>query len=428
VDGRTVRAGDYAKRRLAEKRFADLAAGSKKLTLPLERLWVENEGQNSYVRVLQPAGIAPPGTEGNLLIGTNGLVRCVDALHYRPLWHKRINGIVTRPVFSEGNLILVNSAGILAVDPDSGAKRWETPNDASLRAVATSSGQVFVMTADFHRPRDLLLRCISPRNGEILWKREIEDHQIYDVLFIAEEAIGIASLDPAGVSVFDTTTGRLRYRIAMKPRTLGRVPRILDGDKLVIVKGSRQVAVHDLPTGGLLWTHNLPTGRLFNVGIPTTSGYVYFNNRDEILCLENGSGKVRWTVPPEKGTTLVADGDNGDSRHVYTIRKREEDEAYFVTARNIQTGKIVWRREILKSRNANFSTVVADQYLLANVNSFDFGLNAWTSKTYVLDLDDGRTVQEIKVDEMQGFYANVRLYHGLLTFNARGRVGVYGPK
>jgi len=428
VDGRRVKAGEFASERLEEERYRKLGAGGKKISLPLEHLWIENEGATSYVRLLEPAGVAPPGTEGNLLIGTNGLVRCVDAVHHRPLWKKRMNGILTRPIYVEGSLILVTSSGILAIDPDIGTKRWEVPNDASVRAVGTGSGLIFVLTADFHRPRDLMLRCLSPRNGQVVWHREIRDHLIHDTLFISEEEIAIASLEPAGVSVFDLATGRLRYRIPMKPRTLGRVPVIVDGDKLLIVRSTNRVELHELSTGRPIWQHSLLKGHRYKGGVTAPGALIYADSQDTLICLDAASGKVRWEVPTEKDMAIEATGDAADAENVFTVRRRDTDNAYFVIARSIRTGKKVWQRELAKSRNADFATIVTDRYLVVHLNSFDRGQSAWTSKTLFLDKTNGATKQELTVDALQGFYTTATVSHGLLALSARGRVAVFGSR
>jgi len=428
VDGKRVKAGEYAAGRLEEERYKSLGVGEKKISLPLDLLWIENEGATSYVRLLEPAGVAPPGTEGNLIIGTNGLVRCVDAVHHRPLWKKRMSGIVTRPIYVEGSLVLVNSNAITAIDPDSGAKRWEVPNDASVRAVGTGSGLIFVLTADFHRPRDLLLRCFSPRGGQVIWRREIRDHSVYDILYISEEAIGIASLDPAGVTVYDLTQGRLRYRIQMKPRTLGRMPSILDGDKLLIVRGTNRVDLHDLTTGRGLWQHRLAKGDRFKGGVTAAGSMIYSDSRDNLICLDAASGQVRWKVTAEPNMAIEANGDAADAEHVFTVRRRDTDNAYFVVARSVRTGGKVWQREIVKSRNADFATIVTDQYLIVHLNSFDRSQSAWTSKTMFIDKTSGTATQELTVDALQGFYTTATVSHGLLALSARGRVAVFGSK
>ncbi|MEN8151881.1 MAG: PQQ-binding-like beta-propeller repeat protein, partial [Planctomycetota bacterium] len=347
---------------------------------------------------------------------------------HRELWKKRMNGLVTRPVYAEGSLVLVNSSEITAIEPDTGRVRWRIPNGAAVRAVNTGSGLVFVLTADLRRVRDLTLRCLSPRNGEVVWSRQIPDHSVYDVLLVADEAVGIASLEPAGVSVFDLSTGRLRYRVAMKKNALGRVPKILDGDKLLVVHAAKRVDLHDLTTGAVLWSRDLDRKRRYRSGVAASGTVIYADSRDHLVAIDAASGVIRWDEPPRENTSILSTGDAADAELVFTIRRRDKDNSHNVTARSLRTGKEIWKRELIRARNADFATEVTERYLVIHVNAFDHGESAWTSKTLFFDKQDGTTVQELTADALQGSFTTVILGHGLLSLSAQGRVAVFGPK
>jgi outer membrane protein assembly factor BamB len=428
VDGRSVRASDYVKARLAEEQFLKLGANQTRVKLPVQQLWMVDEGRSSYVRVLEPEGSPPAGAESTMLLGTNGVLRAVEARTQRTIWQREMNGLITRPVYVEGSLVLVNTTSFLGVDPDSGEKIWEIPNEASVRAVVAGAGTAFVLTADFSDPKDLVLRAISPRGGGVIWKKEITEHQLYDQLLVTDESVAIASRDPTGVTVFDAATGRLRFRVPMAPRSLYREPVLVDGDKILIVHGNRKLELYDSSSGQQIWSRLLPNERFYRSAIPAPGGVFVTDTDENLILLEATDGSVRWRVPSAQKTPLVYQGEAADSERVYVVRRRDKDGVYMAEARDVRTGEILWRADLLESRSANPTPVLADDYVLFHVNSYDFGQNAWVSSSIFLDKGDGSDRQRIAPDEFQGYFTYAFLGQGYFALNARARVAVFGRK
>ena len=105
VDGGEMNAAAYARARLAEPNFQALVTRGVKIDLPLEPLWMLDEGDSSYVRVLQAEGIAPPEAAGIILLGTNGVLKAVEARTQRTMWQRPMNGLVTKPAWGEAACI-----------------------------------------------------------------------------------------------------------------------------------------------------------------------------------------------------------------------------------------------------------------------------------------------------------------------------------
>ncbi|MHC4859506.1 MAG: outer membrane protein assembly factor BamB family protein, partial [Planctomycetota bacterium] len=402
VDGRTVVAEEYVRRQLEDERFQKLGADQAKVKLPLLRLWMEDEGERSYVRVLDSEGTPPVGAASNLLLGTNGVLKAVDARSKRTVWQREMNGLITRPMFVEGTLVLVNTTSFTGVEPDTGEKSWEIPNESSVRALKPNAGTAFVLTADFRNPKDLVLQAIAPRDGAVLWRKEIKDHQLYDHLLVTDEAVTIASRDPSGVTVFDASTGRVRFRVPMAPRSLYREPLLVDDDKLFVVHGNRKVELYDSSSGQQVWSRLLPDERYYRSAVPAPGGVFVTDTDENLMVLEASDGSVRWRVPPAPKTPLVYQGEAADSERVYVVRRRDKDGVYLAEARDVRTGEILWRTDLLESRSATPTPVLADDYVLYHVNSYDFGQNAWVSSSIFLDKGDGSVRQKIAPDEFQG--------------------------
>lgn len=428
VDGSPVRAADYAKERLAEPQFAVLRSRVPRVELPLAPLWTLDEGGNSYVRVLEPEGTPPPGTEGDLLIGTNGLLQCLDATRKETLWQREMNGIVTRPVYAEGALVLVNSAAITAVNPDDGSEIWEMPVDASIRAVGASPGLVFVLTADFRDPAEVLLRAITPREGQVVWQRRFPRHQIYDLLLLTEEAVGVAARDPAGVTVLDAATGRPRFEVKMQPRSLYREPFLVDGNTLFVVHGNQRFELYEMPTGRLLWQSELPGDSYFRSAIPVSGGVLFTDTLENLMLLDAATGRLRWSIPPVEGAPLQYQGEAADADRVYVVRRRDADSVYFAEARDIRTGRVLWRTDLVTSKSATPTPLVTGAEVVYHLNSYDFDRTAWTSKSLFLDRKTGEIRQEIAPEALEGYFTYAVLRDGIYCLNARGKVAAYGPK
>jgi len=428
VDGETVTAAAYAERRLAEPEFSALASTERHLKLPLVKIWSDDEGDNSYVRVLEAGGIAPPEAEGLLLLGTNGVLRAVTAKDKRVLWRKEMNGITTKPLYAEGHLVLVNSSTISALGATSGETLWEIPNNASVRAVAANPGTVFVLTADFRDPSNLTLRALAPSTGETVWQKQLEDHQVYDLLLLTEEVVAVAARDPAGVTVFDAATGRLRFRVEMASRTLYREPFLVDEDKLFVVHGNQRFELYDMSTGRRLWETALPDERYFRSAIAVPGGIFITDTQERLHLLDVRDGGMRWTVPPQPRAPLQYQGEAADTKRVYVVRQQEETGFYLAEARDIRTGEALWTAKLVASKSATPEPLLTETHIIYHVNSYDFGQSAWTATSVFLDKKNGRPKQKLSPDELKGFFTYAFLREGIFCLNARGKVAVFGPE
>jgi outer membrane protein assembly factor BamB len=337
-----------------------------------------------------------------------------------------MNGIVTRPVYSEGNLVLVNSTTIQAVSPESGSVLWEAPNNASVRAVAANPGMVFILTADFRDPSRVTLRAIGPRSGELIWKKEMPDHQVYDLLLLTEEAVAVAAREPSGVTVLDAATGRLRFRVEMEPRTLYREPFLVDSDKLFVVHANQQLDLYDMSSGQKLWETRLPRDRYFRSAIPVAGGIFLTDMQEHLLVVNADDGSLRWTVDPDQDALLQYQGEVADANRVCVIRRREKTGFYVACAHDLRTGEVLWQTPLLKSKSATPSPILTERYVVYHMNSYDFSQSAWTSKSVFLDKATGQVEQEIAPDELLGFFTYAFLRDGIYTLNARGRVAAFG--
>ncbi len=427
-EGRTVRAGTLATRLLREDRFKSLTTREQRITLPLQLLWLSDEGENAYVRLLEASGIVPQSAVDHLLIGTNGVLKAVDSRSRKTIWQRRMNGIITRPLYSQNLLILVNSSSVSAVRPEDGEELWRFPLNASIRAVEANPGSVFVLTADFRDPNRLSLRAIAPNTGEIIWQNEFEDQQMFDLLLLTEETVGVAARDPAGVTVFDAGTGRLRFRVKMEPRTLYRDPFLVDGDKVFVVHGNQRFELYDMSTGRRLWETVLPGQRFFRSAIPVPGGIFFTDTQENLLMIDAADGRIRWSVPAIPDLPLQYQGEAADTDRVYVVRQRESDRMHLACARDMRTGEILWRAELVAAKSTTPIPIITERYLLYHLNSYDFGEEAWISQSIFIDKDSGEVIQRLAPEELVGQFTYVYLRNGIFGLNARGLVAVFGQK
>jgi hypothetical protein len=172
----------------------------------------------------------------------------------------------------------------------------------------------------------------------------------------------------------------------------------------------------------------MPEDRFYRSGIPVPGGVFVTDTQEHLLLLEAATGAVRWTVPPAPGTHVQIQGDAADDERVFMVRSREEDDVWFAEARDLRTGEILWRTELLESGSATPAPVVTDRHLLLHVNSFDFASNSWITTSFFLSKDDGRLRQKVFPEELQGPFTYVFLTEGLFAIFARGKVAAYGPR
>lgn len=427
-EGRTVRAGYLATQLLKEDRFKSLTVEEQRVTLPLNLLWVSDEGENAYVRLLETTGIVPPSAIDQLLVGTNGVLKAVDSRSQKTIWQRRMNGILSRPLYAQGLLILVNSMEVTALRPEDGEELWRFPLNASIRAVGANPGSVFVLTADFRDPNSLSLRAVAPKTGEIIWQNEFEDQQMFDLLLLTEETVGVAARDPAGVTVFDAGTGRIRFRVKMEPRSLYRDPFLVDGDKVFVVHGNQRFELYDMSTGRRIWESLLPGQRFFRSAIPVPGGIFFTDTHENLLMIDAMDGRIRWSVPPVPDLPLLYQGEAADADRIYVVRKREKDSMHLACARDTRTGEIIWRADLVTAKSTTPIPILTERYILYHLNSYDFAEEAWISQSIFLDKRSGQVAQRLAPEELLGQFTYVYLRNGIFGLNARGLVAVFGKR
>jgi outer membrane protein assembly factor BamB len=339
-----------------------------------------------------------------------------------------MNGIVTRPLYVEGVLVLVNSESVAGYDPGTGGRRWEIPINATIRAVGSNPGFVFVLTSSFQDSMSLMLRAISSRSGDVVWTREIPEQELFDLLLVTEESVVFVSRNPAGVTVLDAATGRVRFTVDMLPRSLYREPFLVDGDKLLVVHGNQKVELYETSTGRRVWSKILPGDAVFRGGLAVPGGILYTDSRSNLVLLDAATGEARWTIPPDENNPLQYQEEAADTDHVYLVRKRDADEVYFAEALSIRTGKVVWRTDLVTAKSATPRPLVTDRYVVYHVNSYDFTQGAWTSKTLFLDKQSGQVEQTLEPPDLQGVYTSPVLQDGIFCLSARGKIAVFGPR
>jgi outer membrane protein assembly factor BamB len=230
------------------------------------------------------------------------------------------------------------------------------------------------------------------------------------------------------VIVFDAGSGRLRFRVEMEPRTLYHKPFVIDHDKLFLAHGTHRFECWELATGRKLWESRLPDERFFKAAIPTPAGILFTDTKDFLMLLDTATGKLKWTVPPVPNSLLQFEGEAADREHVYVMRRKDPENAYLAEARDLATGEIVWRTELIRTKSATPEPIVTDRYIAYHLNSYDFGQSAWMSRTLFLDKHTGKIAQEIAPEMLQGFFTYAYVTGGLFALNARGRLAVFGPK
>jgi outer membrane protein assembly factor BamB len=323
----------------------------------------ENRILVGEVRIGSGTAILPLAT-----IPSTGPIALYDADSGRQLWTR------SRPPLPPGQYAVVAVSPVIlllgtdgkkavytAVDPDTGAVRWEQTFSAPYAAVPSPDGQHLVVTSGGWFSRKLA--ALDIRSGAALWERSLDKDQLpkdrSPMLTSAGDGLLLA--------------GKAVLRIS--PRTgadVWTVPSPLLDEQTVsaaewgngiLLAGKTRAALLDGGTGAVRWTRRVGDGTI-RAALPSEGAALLwireagkgYEIRDRIVALGAKDGRPLWEVDAEGEirSPLLLSG----NRFLYTI-----DTA--VIARELAGGKVAFRTNVpggfdLRGRSAGVLHLLPD--------------------------------------------------------------------
>jgi outer membrane protein assembly factor BamB len=190
---------------------------------------------------------AAPLVLGNTLYACLGdeAVVALDPSTGARRWEHRCGAGRSAPVLAGGRVVLgLRTAEVLALDAATGRPAWRLPVDGAVSFAPAAVGSSVVVGDGGRR-----LRCVDAESGRVLWTRSVKGRFLGDGPAVSPRAI-VFALDSLEVEAYDPATGRRLWNRWMGTFHLSS-PAVA-GDVVLFGARTRLVAL-DARTGDDAW-------------------------------------------------------------------------------------------------------------------------------------------------------------------------------
>ena len=282
------------------------------------------------------------------------LVKIQNTLKIKRLWSSKIGGasefllVGLRPA-SDGTSIYAASRDgkVVAIDPDSGKKRWKSDLKIELSAGPAAGEDVVVVAS-----KDGFVILLDAKSGAERWRTYIGGETLARPL-IKDDAVVVQSIDNRlrALSIYD---GKQRWEVEQSMPLLtvrGASSPLLIGSRVVAGFDNGRLLAVNAGTGDIEWDSmlSLPTGRSDLDRLSDIDGSIAVVGQDifaggyhgRIASIAAESGQVLWSREISTHVGVAADWNS-----VYTAR---DDGEVIALARN--NGADTWRNDDLLRRD-----------------------------------------------------------------------------
>lgn len=282
------------------------------------------------------------------------LVKIQNTLKIKRLWSSKIGGasefllVGLRPA-SDGTSIYAASRDgkVVAIDPDSGKKRWKSDLKIELSAGPAVGEDVVVVAS-----KDGFVILLDAKSGAERWRTYIGGETLARPL-INDDAVVVQSIDNRlrALSIYD---GKQRWEVEQSMPLLtvrGASSPLLVGSRVVAGFDNGRLLAVNASTGDIEWESmlSLPTGRSDLDRLSDIDGSIAVVGQDifaggyhgRIASIAAESGQVLWSREISTHVGVAADWNS-----VYTAR---DDGEVIALARN--NGADTWRNDDLLRRD-----------------------------------------------------------------------------
>ncbi len=188
---------------------------------------------------------------------------------------------------------------VVALDPVTGATRWEHRCRAGSAAPVVAGGRVVVGT------KGAEVIALDAATGKAAWTLPVDG-----MISFAPAAVGSSVIIGDGgrrLRCVDAETGRVLWTRSVKGRFLGDGP-AADARAVVFALESMEVEAYDPATGARLWNRWMGTRHLSSPAM--AGGLVIFGSRSRLVAVDARSGDDAWSLALDGPVScpVVADG------------------------------------------------------------------------------------------------------------------------
>lgn len=282
------------------------------------------------------------------------LVKIQNTLKIKRLWSSKIGGasefllVGLRPASDGTSIYAASQDGkVVAIDPNSGKKRWKSDLEIELSAGPAAGEDVVVVAS-----KDGFVILLDAKSGAERWRTYIGGETLARPL-IKDDAIVVQSIDNRlrALSIYD---GKQRWEVEQSMPLLtvrGASSPLLVGSHVVAGFDNGRLLAVNASTGDIEWESmlSLPTGRSDLDRLADIDGSIAVVGQDifaggyhgRIASIAAESGQVLWSREISTHVGVAADWNS-----VYTAR---DDGEVIALARN--NGADTWRNDDLLRRD-----------------------------------------------------------------------------
>lgn len=230
---------------------------------------------------------APVVARGRVFVGTSRGLTALDLATSRRDWTvEAAYGVGAAPLVSGDTLYacLVDEA-VVALDPSTGARRWEHRCPVGSAAPVVAADRVVVGT----KAAEIL--ALDAATGRPAWRIPVDG-----CVSFAPAAVGGSVIVGDGgrrLRCIDAGTGRVLWTKSVKGNFAGDGPAV-SARAIVLALDSHQVEAYDPATGARLWNRWVGTLHLSSPAL--AGGMVLFGARSRLVAVDAASGDDLWSV------------------------------------------------------------------------------------------------------------------------------------
>lgn len=290
-----------------------------------------------------------------------------------------------RPALADNRVLMAGAKGLIRAVDTSGATLWERKTGLPVSGgLSAGYGRLVFGTTE----GDVV--ALSVQDGSELWRKRLPSAVLAPAALTAERVV--VQAQDGRLHVLDAATGEpvWFYDLAMPLLSIrGYAMPVVTADRVIAASAVGKIVSLDLKTGAGQWESLVaaPTGRTEVERLVDIDGDMLLTFDDKLYVAGyqgrlaafdlRGRPGSRWDVPV---STLKAPAEGLGNVYV-------ADTAGEVLAVDAETGKPVWRTDVLRGRGLSAPVVVSGQLAVGDDQGY----------VHLLAQSDGRVVGRLKV-------------------------------
>jgi outer membrane protein assembly factor BamB len=325
---------------------------------------------------------------------------------FKKCWEYGAKNGQTTVIASDNELQLIiknNNSSLISLDPSTRLENWKTEIRGQIQPKIISDEDNLFFTTDFDSNSDpddkekkekiTTLNSISLKTGITKWQEKTADNKNIEVKQLPNKELLFVTDDKNALSAIEKEDGTIRWKRNF-PNTIISVESISPAEIKIL-------------TEDRFFRINAGTGDILDeVKIETNSAKNFILKEDHLL-LGNSLGEVAKIIPGRNKNNVLWKIKTGGSISALIELENEviiSSLDNFLYLYSLESGKLKWKRRV--SGRINQSPIIFGSYALV-VNSAD-------SYASVIDLSDGKVVNQIQIEEENYFSGPPLIFKNLL--------------